>query len=446
MSSHPVRMIGRWSEMSSAERQGLITRGTGRIFDPELRSGILAIIEDVRLHGDSGVVRALEKYDRCEIDPAGLRITEQEFDEAETGVSPVLGEAIDDLIRHLRAFNEKLVQEDNWSFEIEPGLVVGEKTTPISSAGLFVPSGKGSFPSVLAQLAVPAIVAGVPEIAVVVPPVPGGGGKIDPAVLVVARKLHIAEVFRANGPAGVAALAFGTQTIPKVVKVVGPGSPPVTCAQVEIQRYGTHCQMLLGPSESLVLADRTADPYLLAADLLNEAEHGPDSTSVLVTDSEELARAIQPEVARQLAELPEQRRSYAETALGTNGGIVLADSLGECCEVANEFAPEHMKMVVAADSEAEAVDKIVNAGELLLGTSTTVSMANFVIGCPAALPTSGYAVVTSGITAESFRKKTAIAKATPQALKRCSDTVIALAEHEGFPAHAASVARHLNRV
>lgn len=235
---------------------------------------------------------------------------------------------------HLRSFNEQLIRHGNGCFESEPGLIVGEKATPIASAGLFVPSGKGSYPAVMAQLGTPAVVAGVQQIAVVVPPIPGGNGEVDPAVLVVAEELGIREVFRANGPAGIAALAFGTETVPQVRKVCGPGSPPVTCAQVEIQRYGAVSVMLLGPSESLILVDDSAHPYLLAADLLNEAEHGADSTSVLVTDGQRLFDATQAEVAKQLVELPADRAAYAREALGVNGGVVLTSSIEEAADVA----------------------------------------------------------------------------------------------------------------
>ena len=202
-------------------------------------------------------------------------MSEEEFTAARETVSSELLTAIRDGIDHVRRFNEQLVARGDWSFESEPGLTVGEKVTPIASAGLFVPSGKASYPSVLVQLGTPAVVAGVPDIAVVVPPVPGSAGEVDPAVLVVAEELGIYET--SSGPTArpaIAALAFGTETIPKVRKVVGPGSPAVTCAQVEVQRYGTVTTMLLGPSESLVIADDSADPRLLAADLLNEAEHG----------------------------------------------------------------------------------------------------------------------------------------------------------------------------
>lgn len=437
----PILERGPRREMPAAARADLVNRGSAKIFDPTLRRGVLDIIEDVRVHGDAGLIRALEKFGKISIGPDRIRVSPDEFASATKRVSPELLTAIRDLLDHLRSFNEQLIQHGNCSFESEPGLIVGEKATPIASAGLFVPSGKGSYPSVMAQLGTPAVVAGVQQIAVVVPPIPGGNGEVDPAVLVVAEELGIREVFRANGPAGIAAPAFGTETVPQVRKVCGPGSPPVTCAQVEIQRYGAVSVMLLGPSESLILADDSADPYFLAADLLNEAEHGADSTSVLVTDSQRLVDATQAEVAKQLIELPADRAAYAREAVGVNGEVVLTSSIEEAADVANVFAPEHMQ--IAVRDVGHVLDLIVNAGEILLGQQTTVSMANFVIGCPAALPTGGYARVSSGITADAFRKRTAIARATHDALDRMSATVIAFARHEGFAAHEFAVTRRL---
>ncbi|WP_432562003.1 histidinol dehydrogenase [Kineococcus sp. SYSU DK003] len=436
-----LRERGRWADLSADERDDLLTRGTSAIFDPQLRESVLEIVEDVRANGDAALVRALEKFDGCTVAPQDIKVTAAEFAAARAQVSDELLAAIRDSIAHVRRFNEQLVAKGDWSFETAPGLTVGEKVSPIASAGLFVPSGKGSYPSVLVQIGVPAVVAGVPEIAVVVPPVPGSGGEVDPAVLVVADELGLTNVFRANGPAGIAALAFGTETVPKVRKLCGPGSPPVACAQLEVQRFGTVGVVLLGPSESLVLADDSADPRLLAADLLNEAEHGPDSTSVLVTDSPGLLAATQAELARQLQELPEPRRTYAGRALGVNGGVVLTRDMAEGAEVANAFAPEHMQLV--AREEEAVLDLVVDAGEVLLGQNTTVSMANFVIGCPASLPTSGYAKVSSGITADAFRKWTAVAKADRPALEATAQTVFAFCDHEGFPAHAASVRARL---
>ncbi len=427
-----------WAAMSESDRAALCHRGLDEIFDPALRASIGEIIDDVREHGDAAVCRALARWDRIELAPEQLRVTAEEI--AGAVVSADVDAAIDDAIAHLRAFNERLVERaSDWSFESEPGLVVGEKVTPIQSAGLFVPSGKASYPSVAYQLAVPAVVAGVREIALVVPPVPGGRGEVDPAVLTVCRKLGIDQVFRVNGPAGIAALGFGTQTFPKVRKIVGPGSPPVTCAQVEMQRHGVATMMLLGPTESVVIADATADPVRLALDLLIEAEHGTDSAVVLVTTSTDLIDATEAEVIRLLATLPPARADAARAALGVNGGAVVVADLDEAAAVVNRYAPEHLQVAVGGSAESRLLELLTDAGEILVGQHTPFSAANFVIGCPASLPTSGFAHVSSGITAEAFLKRTAIARADERALRRMGPSIVALADHEGFPAHAAAV-------
>jgi histidinol dehydrogenase len=427
-----------WSNMDVEARGALMHRGLDDIFEPGLRASIGELIEDVRERGDEAVCDALAKFDGIDVTPEGLRVTDDELDQAE--VSAAVDSSIDDAIDHLRAFNEaQLELAGDWQFESEPGLMVGEKITPITSAGLFVPSGKASYPSVAYQLAVPAIVAGVPKLALVVPPVPGGNGEVDSAVLVVCRKLGLRNVFRVNGPAGIAALGFGTASIPKVRKVVGPGSPAVTIAQVEMQRYGVSTMMLLGPTESLVIADRSANPELLAADLLIEAEHGTDSSVVLLTTSGSLADEVDVELGRQIAALPDVRAEAARASLGPNGGCVLVDDLDTAVAVANEFAAEHLQVVVA-DAELDGVlEALVNAGEILIGQHTPFSAGNFIIGCPASLPTSGFAHVSSGVTADTFLKRTAIARADARAVARMAPSVIALAEHEGFPAHAAAL-------
>ncbi len=433
----PLAVI-RWADGDSGARQALLGRGLGSIFDPDLQASIMELIEDVRDHGDAAVARALARFDGCQVEAERLRVSEDEFEAASRAVSDDVLTAARMGIANLRAFNEYATREREWHTEIRPGLRVGERLTPIASAGLFVPSGKGSFPSVVMQLGVPAVVAGVPEIALVVPPVPGGRGEVGPVVLRVAQELGITNVFRANGPAGIAALAFGTESIPKVRKIVGPGSPPVQVAQILCQRFGCHTQMLCGPSESLIIADDSADVRLLAADLLNEAEHGPDSSSVLVTPSTRLLEAVQRELAVQLARLPEPRRDYARIALGENGGCVLTADLDEAIEVANTYAPEHMQLVVDAAIEDDVVDRLVHAGELLVGQYTPISAGNYVLGVPAALPTGAFARVTSGITAETFLKRMSVAKASEEALAEMIPAIVALADHEGFPAHAAA--------
>lgn len=430
--------VQRWSEMDDAAKSALFARGLDDIFDPDLRASIGDLIDDVRERGDIAVCEALARFDGIELEPHQLAVRADEFAAAE--VSPEVDAAIDDAIAHLRAFNERQLERfDDWSFESEPGLTVGEKISPITSVGLFVPSGKASYPSVAYQLAVPAVVAGVADVSLVVPPVPGGSGEVDPAVLVVCRKLGVESVFRVNGPAGVAALGFGTESIPRVRKIVGPGSPAVTIAQVEMQRHGVTTMMLLGPTESVIVADDSADPARLAADLLIEAEHGTDSSVVLVTADDAIASATDAELIARLDQLPDARAEAARASLGPNGGCVLTDDLATALDVANRYAPEHLQLAVAPAEVDAAVARITDAAEILIGQHTPFSAANFVIGCPASLPTSGFAQVSSGITAATFLKRTAVARADDAALRRMAPSVIALADHEGFPAHAAAL-------
>ena len=426
--------------MTPADRDALCNRGMDDIFDPALRASIIDLIEDVRVRGDEALCDALARFDGVRLEPHQLRVSQEEIDGAR--IDPVVENGILDAISHLRAFNDQLLERaSDWAIEIEHGLTAGEKITPISSVGLFVPSGKASYPSVAYQLGVPAVVAGVPEIALIVPPVPGGNGEVDPAVLLVCRHLGIRNVFRVNGPSGVAALGFGTQTLPKVRKVVGPGSPAVTIAQVEMQRHGLATMMLLGPTESMVIADHTAHVGRLAADLLIEAEHGTDSSVVLVTTSPELIDAVDEELTIQLGDMPEVRATAARSSLGPNGGAVLVRNLNDAADVANTYAPEHLQLAVDASYEEDMIDLIVNAGEILVGQHTPFSAGNFVIGCPASLPTSGFAHVSSGITVDAFLKRTAVAKATESALRRMSSTIVALSDHEGFSAHGNAIRR-----
>lgn len=427
-----------WAKMSPAERANLCARGLDDIFEPSLRASISALIDDVRERGDAAVCDALARFDGITLRPDQLRVSADDI--AAARVEAAVETAIADAITNLRTFNEQLLaRSGDWQIEIEPGLTAGEKVSPVSSAGLFVPSGKASYPSVAYQLGVPAVVAGVPHLALVVPPVPGGSGEVDPAVLVVCRMLGITEVFRVNGPAGIAALGFGTESIPKVRKVVGPGSPAVTIAQVEMQRHGLATMMLLGPTESLVIADESADAARLASDLLIEAEHGEDSSVVLVSTSSVLVDAVDSELERQLAALPTVRSDAARASLGANGGAVLVATLDEAAHVANMYAAEHLQVAVADRAIDSVVDAIVNAGEILVGQDTPFSAANFVIGCPASLPTSGFAHVSSGITVQAFLKRTAVARANETALRRMAPSIVALADHEGFPAHGNAI-------
>jgi len=425
-----------WLELTDMDKVSLVDRDLDKSIPTALRDHICALIEDVRSRGDAAVCDALRTFDRIDVSPADLRVGDAEWEAAADKVEPRVLEAITDMVAHIKRFNVELLKQlKNWEFESEPGLRIGERVTPISSAGLFCPSGKASYPSVLAQLGGPAIVAGVPQVAVVVPPKPGGAGEVDPAVLMVARELGLREVFRVNGPAGIAALACGTETIPRVVKIMGPGSLPVTVAQLEVQRYGTAVHLALGPTESVVIADDTADPDVLALDLMTEAEHGTDSCTLFITASRDLARATEERLRIHVAGLPSERAEAVRSSLGVNGGCVLVSDLDEAADVANRFAPEHLQLVVDESVEQRTLDKLVHAGEILLGQSTPFAAANFLIGCPASLPTNGFARVNGGVTVDSFVKRTAVARASRSALERLSPSIVALADAEGFSAH-----------
>jgi histidinol dehydrogenase len=432
-----ILAVRRWSSLAPAERERLLARSTAQVFEPGLMASIEAIFRDVAERGDAAVLEATARFDGLKLGSgADLRVSAAELAEAHAGLKPGLLAGIREAIANSRLFNEAEVAQTagGWRQEVRPGFLVGEQFAPIPSAGLFVPCGKASYPSVLCQIGTPAVVAGVPRIVVVVPPIPGGGGQVDPATLAVACELGITDVFRANGPAGIAALTFGTATIPRVRKIVGPGSPPVTAAQVLAQRYGVATQMLCGPSESLIIADETADPWRLAIDLLNEAEHGADSAATLITTSEALVAAVETAVADQLPRLSPVRAAAARAVLSDLGGALLVDSMAEALDVANAYAAEHVQLATADPERTLA--SLRYAGEALLSQDTPIGASSYTLGIPATLPTGGYAQLNGGVTARTFLTSTSTARLSPEALAELAEPTLALADHEGFPAHA----------
>lgn len=425
------------AEMTAEERAAIVRRSSAEVFDAALFARVSEVIENVRRYGDVAVLQATDEFDNVALDIARLRVQPEEFRAAEAQLAPDLLHAIDEAIENVRRFNEQSLEHASWRAEIAPGVVVGEQATPLDRVGLYVPCRKGSFPSVMIHLATPARVAGVSEIVVWLPALPGGNGEVDPAVLAAAARLGVTEVYRGNGVAGIAALALGTQTIRPVRRINGPGSPGVTAAQLAVQRYGVAVGLLYGPSEALILADGAADPDLLAADLLNDAEHGPDSAALLITDDAALIDAVEARVALRLPALPEPRRAYAEASTSIYGGAILVASLDEGIAFVNEYAPEHLQ-IATTDPEAIA-PRIRNAGEILLGQGTPFVVANFSLGIPNTLPTGGFAHLSSAVTVHTFLKRSTIARLSPEALADLRPGVRALATHEGFPAHVAAL-------
>jgi histidinol dehydrogenase len=312
--------------------------------------------------------------------------------------------------------------------------MAGEKITPVASAGLYVPRGKGSFPSVMLMLSVPARVAGVERIVVVTPP--NEQGKADAASLVAAEIAGISEVYAVGGMQAVAGLAYGTETLPKVSKIVGPGSSYVSAAKRLL--YGViDVGLPAGPSEAIILCDETADPRLAALDLLVEAEHGPDSAALLVTHSREVAAEAEKLLAGYIAELPDWRRKFVENVLGGYGGILLTASLEESIDFVNEYAPEHLEILTA--DPFSTLNRIRNAGEILLGPYTPIPTSNYCLGLNAILPTGGFARSFSSVSVWDFLKRSGIGYVNRAGYEKLGPTTAVLADYEGFPAHAMAI-------
>jgi len=400
----------------------------------ELTRSISELLKEVRGRGDAALTAALARFDGVKTDQ--LRVSEEEIRSAESSIDSALSDAIDLAMARVAAFNEQIVRRATWRSEGDPGSVLGEIGRPIESVGLFVPSGKGSFPSVLVQIGVPAVTAKVADIQLVVPPMPGMGGAVDPATLVVASRLGITDIYRLNGPSGIGALAFGTETVRPVRKIVGPGSLPVALAQRLVQAHGCSIVEGLGPTDALIVADDSADIRLLAADVINEAEHGPDSSAVLVSTDRDLLEAAAHEIEQQLVRLPEPRQSYARTSVWSNGGLIHTTTWDQAMEVANAYAPEHIQIVTRQPQEL--LDQLKFAGTALVGQWTTFACSNFAIGTPATLPTTGFAKQTSGVTAHTFMNRISVAQIDEDGFRSIAGAVKAFAQHEGFPAHAAS--------
>ncbi len=423
------------STIDTAQRTRLMRRAEIEI--DSLIERVRPIVQGVRERGDEALIEFTARFDRVELTPDRLRVNRDEIEQAHRTLDPTVRKAVEHAIHNVRAFHEKQMPHEQWFTEVEPGVIVGEKVTPISSVGLYVPRGKGAFPSVLYMLATPASIAGVPRIVVCTPP--GPGGEIDAASLVAADLCGVHEIYRVGGAQAIAALAYGTQTIPRVRKITGPGSGYVSAAKRLL--YGTvDVGLPAGPSESITLADADADAELLARDVLIEAEHGPDSSALLVTDDRALAEAVRALIPAKIEALPEPRQSFVRTVLESGegtGGIVLAANMQEAIDFVNEYAPEHLEVQVR--DPFAMLPKLHNAGEILLGPHTPFCTGNYCVGTNACLPTGGFAHTYSCTSVFDFLKRTGIAYLTREGYDAVSETTRVLADFEGFPAHANAV-------
>ncbi len=392
------------------------------------------VIDNVKAEGDTAVIKYAREFDTPQFEPSMLRATADDFAAAKQAVSRDVIDAIEEAHDNVHRFHEEQMPESMWFTEVKPGIMAGERVTPIASAGLYVPRGKGAFPSVMIMLATPATVAGVERVVVVTPPTPEG--RADAASLVAAEICGVSEVYVVGGMQAVAALAYGTTTIPKVDKIVGPGNSYVSAAKRLL--YGTvDVGLPAGPSEAIILADEHADPRLAALDLLVEAEHGPDSAALLVTHSRELAQQAYELLPQYIAELPERRQSFVNNVLSNYGGIMLTRSMEESIAFVNDYAPEHLE--IQTSEPFVTLNKIKNAGEILLGPLTPIPTANYSLGLNAILPTGGFARSFSSVSVWDFLKRTGVGYLSREGYERLQGITATLADYEGFPAHALAI-------
>lgn len=393
-----------------------------------------AVIDKIKQDGDRGVVEYARKFDYAGASVENLKVTAAEFAQAQELIDPEVRSAIEQSFANIKAVHQRQMPEEMQLAEIDAGVFAGEKISPIPSVGLYVPRGRGAFPSMMLMLAVPAMVAGVNRVIVCTPP--DKQGNVEPVSLVAAEMAGVKEVYKLGGVQAIAAMALGTATIPKVDKIIGPCS--IYGAAAKRLLYGTvDVGLPAGPSESIVLADETTDPQLAALDLLIEAEHGSDSAALLVTHSEAVARKASEYVADYLKRLPDWRREFCEQGLASYGGILLTASLEESINFINDYAPEHLEVLVK--DPFSVVGKIKNAGEILLGAYTPSSMATYAIGVNAVLPTGGFARSYSAVSVFDFLKRSTLAYLTPEGFNRLKQTTQTLAAYEEFPAHGMAI-------
>ena len=387
------------------------------------------IIAAVRARGDQAVLEFTQRFDGVRPEP--MLVSRQEMEEAFAAVEPEFLAVLEQAAQNIRAFHAKQVRN---SFVIadRPGIVLGQKVTPIEKVGIYVPGGTAAYPSTVLMDTIPAKIAGCPRIVMVTPP--GKDGKLNPAILAAAKIAGVDAVYKVGGAQAIAALAYGTETIPRVDKIVGPGNAFV--AEAKKQVFGrVSIDMIAGPSEILVIADGKSDPAHVAADMLSQAEHDKLASAVLVTDSAALAEAVSAELERQLPRL--SRQDIARASIDNCGKIIVADSLMDGIAIATEIAPEHLELMV--DDPFAYLDAVKNAGSIFLGRSCPEALGDYFAGPNHTLPTSGTARFSSPLSVDDFVKKSQFTYYTADALSRAADSIARFAEKEGLQAHGKSV-------
>ena len=424
-----MRIVRLTEETRKNIMTGLLKRSPSQY--EEYEKIVKEIIENVRNNGDNAVFEYTRKFDKCNLDEGSIRVSEDEINEAFEVFDRELIGVMERAAENIRAFHEKQKQ-NSWIDAGENGTILGQKITAIGIAGVYVPGGKAAYPSSTLMNIIPAVVAGVKRIIMTTPA--DANGKVYPGTLVAARIAGVNEIYKIGGAQAIAAMAYGTELIPKVDKIVGPGNIFVTLAKKTV--FGqVSIDSVAGPSEILVIADKTANPTYVAADLLSQAEHDELASAILITTSKDLADKVDSEVKRftQLLE----RRDIIQKSLDNYGYILLADNIEEACETANEIASEHLEIIT--EDAFNVMTKIRNAGAIFIGEHSMEPLGDYFAGPNHVLPTNGTAKFFSPLGVDAFIKRTSIISYSREALKPIADDIIAFANAEGLTAHANSV-------
>ena len=427
----PVRIM----QLTALSRDEVDTLLTRRYLEAaDVTDTCRQVIESVRRDGDQALLDLTRRYDGVDLKASDLRVPPEAFDQAQKRIARPLYDAIQRAIGNVRTFHQTQVPQAMEMVEVDQGVWCGERWTPIDSVCLYVPRGRGTFPSVAYMLGVPAKLAGVSRIILCTPP--GPEGDADDATLVAARLMGIDEIYHIGGAQAVAAVAYGTATIPRCAKIVGPGNVYVSGAR-RLLAGTIDPGPPAGPSESLILGDESVDPANAAWNLMIEAEHGENSCALFVTHVPESAQAVGAEVERLCDRLTEPRRRFVDEVLSQRGGIVITRSLDESIDFSNRFAAEHVALMVA--DPWSVLSRITCAGEILLGDFPIISLGNYAMGINAILPTGGWARTTSGVSVQAFMKRTSVGFVTADAFESLKEIVPLLSRDEGFSAHHEAV-------
>lgn len=390
---------------------------------------VAEIIANVREKGDAALYEYSLKFDKVEL--GSLAVTSEEIEEAFAKIEPEFVSVLEKAAANIRKFHEKQLRS-SFIINDEEGIVIGQKIIPIEKAGLYVPGGTAAYPSTVLMDAIPAKIAGCKELVMVTPP--SKDGSVNPAILAAAHVAGVDRIFKVGGAQAIAALAYGTESIPKVDKIVGPGNAYVSEAKKQV--FGqVSIDMIAGPSEILAVADETCNPAFVAADMLSQAEHDRNASAVLVTNSEKLAYEVQAEIEKQLPELI--REEIARASIENNGKIIVADDIRTAIDIANEIAPEHLELCM--DNPFDYLDSVKNAGSVFMGKSCPEALGDYFAGPNHTLPTSGTARFSNPLSVDDFIKKTQYTYYTPAALARVADDIALFANKEGLTGHARSV-------